>query len=239
MQGQDCCGGSPVLMPARGFRVSKAFAAFVLIFLISLIALACASELDSTSAPATPTQSVVPTATPTSEVGATATPELTATLVPATAPTATSTPTAALTATPIPTATPEPTSTPRPSPTPKPTATKIPERQATLERNARIWGNAYANHDWVTVHSTHSDEFKSKCPASEFSEFTSFFNTHSFPSIPQGATYVLDGVRIEGDYGWVNSHFEFNGQQIFHDEDQYTADEPPEQVWKEGKWELI
>ena len=123
-------------------------------------------------------------------------------------------------------------------PTPTPTLTKVPERQSLLEQKAKTWGDAYANHDWATVHTTHSDEFKSKCSVSEYSESSSFHNARSSTGVPKGATYILDGVRIEGEYAWVDSHFEINGQNIFHDRDQYSDNEPPELIWKDGKWEF-
>ena len=37
----------------------------------------------------------------------------------------------------------------------------------------------------------------------------------------------------------MDSHFEINGQKIFHDTNQYNADEPPELVWLNGRWEYV
>ena len=50
---------------------------------------------------------------------------------------------------------------------------------------------------------------------------------------------MLVGVIIEGDYGWVNSHYVKEGRQCFHDENQYTINEPAEVVWTGDRWEDI
>ena len=100
-------------------------------------------------------------------------------------------------------------------------------------------GNAFAMRDWATVYSPYPNEFKNKCSVSEFAEWASFVNDNDPNGIPQGATYVLEGVIIEGDYGWVNSHFVKDGRQIYHDADQYTMNEPAEVVWTGERWENI
>ena len=108
-----------------------------------------------------------------------------------------------------------------------------------MRETSLAWGNAVGMRDWATAHSTYSDEFQVKCPVSEFAEFAAFANDNATNGIPRGATYVLDGVVIEGDYGWVYSHFVKDGREIYHDEDQYTVDEPAEVVWRDGKWDTI
>ena len=137
-------------------------------------------------------------------------------------------------ATPAPTATLAP-----PTPTPIPSPTPGPDREALLRQSAIEWGNAISVRDWATVYTIYSDEFQSKCPLSEFAEYSAFLEDHGENGIPRGATYILDSVIIEGDYAWVNSHFVKDGRQIFHDEDQYMANEPAESVWKGDRWVQI
>ena len=187
-----------------------------------------------------PTATAVPAPTPVPSPTDTPVPTVTP-ILPTPMPTATPVPTQppAPMPTPMPTPTPAPMPTPMPTPTPAPTPTPGPDREALLREDALTWGNAVAIHDWATVHSTYSDTFKNKCPLSDFAEYTAFFNDNSDTGVPRGATYVLDSVVIEGDYAWVNSHFVIDGRQIFHDEDQYTANEPAEQVWQGDRWVLI
>ena len=205
--------------------------------LLALLAVACGT---GTSEPTQPAATPEPTAT--STLAPTATLVATATLEPTLTPTPVPTPMPTPTATPVATATLEPTLTPTPVPTPTPTpiATPVPtpgpNRRALLEQEALIWGNAFAMHDWATVYTTYSVEFQQKCLPADFAAYVTFANSLLY-GIPKGATYVLDDIRIEGDYAWVDSHFEANGQQIFHDEDQYTTDEPPERVWLGDRWE--
>ena len=136
------------------------------------------------------------------------------------------------------TAPPVGTSVPTPASTAIPTLTPGPSREALLREFALTWGNAFAIRDWASVHSTYSDDFRSKCPVSEFAEWVAFLNDNAI-GVPEGATYVLDSVMIEGDYGWVNSYFVKDGRQIFHDEDQNMANEPAEAVWRNSKWGTI
>ena len=67
MQGCDCCGGSPVLTPARGFRVSKIFATAILVILYLAI-LACSGGSSpsngSAGSDSDPTPTPAPTSTP-------------------------------------------------------------------------------------------------------------------------------------------------------------------------------
>ena len=98
-----------------------------------------------------------------------------------------------------------------------------------LEQKGREWGDAFANHDWAAMHATGPEEFKDKCPLDDFAVFFPIVNAYSTPSIPKGATFVIESTKIEGDLGWVYSYFEFGGQQLTWDVDQYAIDERTKQ----------
>ena len=101
------------------------------------------------------------------------------------------------------------------------------------------FNTAVAMQDWATVYKAYPDEFKAKCPLSEYASYVDFINDASEYGIPEGATYVIDDVRIQGDYGWVYSHFVKDGRQIFHDTNEHASNEPAEAVWLDGEWELV
>lgn len=139
-----------------------------------------------------------------------------------------------------------PTSTPvltQPTATPEPTLTSVPaqtsqdtEREDALREAAITYGDAYGMRDWSTVHSYKSDYFQTKCPLADFAEFATFINDNDPSGVPMGATYVLEGVRVEGNYGWVDGHYEKDGFSIYQDVNQNQPDEPAEVAWVDGKW---
>ncbi len=117
------------------------------------------------------------------------------------------------------------------------TITVISSREAMLRERVLILGNAHAIWDWPTEYSLASDDFSAKCSLSEYTAYRTFVNDRIGPTIPQGSTYVLEDVVIEENYAWVHSHFVKDGRQIFHDENQRSANERPEYIWKGNHWE--
>ena len=124
----------PVLKPARGFRVSRAIPALVLILLLSVVACTSQPEAMTATPVPDPTTTEAQTPPPTFEATSTPVPEATPVPIPTQAPTPVPTPTSAptvvsnQTATPAPTNTPSPTTTPVPTvpPTPTPSPTPVP-----------------------------------------------------------------------------------------------------------------
>lgn len=162
------------------------------------------------------------------------------TLTPVPLPTDTPFPTATPVPSPVPTETPIPMPVPTATPFPAPTPTPGPDRRALLEAKVLEWGNAFANHDWEGVHATYSDEFKVKCPLNEFVTLLPILNTYSGRTVPKGAEFVLERIKIFKNAGWEYSYFELNGEQFIWDEDQYEADEPYEATWltESDSWEF-
>ena len=169
---------------------------------------------------AQPTESVAPTST----------------LSPSPAPTATPTP--ALTATPVPviptplpaTPTPAPTASPTPEPT-VPDSGQDTDREAPLEAFAQRWGDAMAMREWAFAHGLYPDEFRERCTVTDFAALMT--SVWAFYGVPEGATYVVEGVRVDGDHGWVDGHYEKDGVQMDLDTD---GDVEPEAVWWDGEW---
>lgn len=224
------------------------FSLFLAMF--SLAAVACASQAVPTQAPLptytpAPTYTPFPTYTPppvaeptTVSASGSANPSSS---IPSVNPVPTPATSLAATATIQPTELPQiipapvPTSTPLPVPTSVPTPTPD-HRVALLEQEALEWGNAMVNHDWKTLFSFQNSAFQNSCPIEEFIPFMTLYNAYNPQGIPKGARYVLDDVKIEGDLAWVYSHFETNSDPIYHDEDEYSVDEPPENIWVDGEW---
>ena len=102
-----------------------------------------------------------------------------------------------------------------------------------------VYMGAIAKREWATQYGFYPDEFKEKCSVSDFSKFASFLNEVSERSIPEGATYIIDDVRIQEDYGWVYSYFVKDGRQIFQDENEHEPNEPAEAVWHNSAWDLV
>ena len=169
----------------------------------------------STVAPIATVSPLPTTAAPTVAVASTSIP---ATTVPRRRPAATSTP-AAVPAT--------------PAAVVANTATPGPDREALLEQAALTWGNAYASHDWTTMYLIYSDRYKSKCASAEFAEFATSVNHITIPSIPKGATYVLESVTVSGDSGTVYAHFENDGRVIPSDDNSREA------TWENDSWVFL
>ena len=153
------------------------------------------------------------------------------------------------TETPEPVATTEPTTTvesPLPtntpfSPTAEATATPTPtdtaqdsDRATLLKEIAQLRGDATARSEWAIVHAFSPDEFRAKCSLGDFAALMTF--ARAFLGIPEDSSYVLDGVRIDGDNGWIDSHWEKDGVPFHVDDDEGATDEEPEWVWQDSKW---
>ena len=102
-----------------------------------------------------------------------------------------------------------------------------------------VYMSATAKREWATQYQFFSDEFKEKCSLSDFSRFLAFANDVSERSIPEGANYIIDDIKIQGDYGWVYSYFVKDGRQIFHDENEHEPNEPAETVWRNDAWGMV
>ena len=173
---------------------------------------------------AQPTESVAPTSTlspspaPTATPAVTPTPALTATAVP-------------VIPTPLPaTPTPAPTASPTPEPT-VPDSGQDTDREALLEAFAQRWGDAMAMREWAFAHGLYPDEFRERCTVTDFAALMT--SVWAFYGVPEGATYVVEGVRVDGDHGWVDGHYEKDGVQMDLDTD---GDVEPEAVWWDGEW---
>ena len=182
--------------------------------LILLAAVACGSEAPDPVVTAEPTVGSTPSAT-----GAPATPK----------------PTVTVAATPSPTDTPVPSPTVEPTPTSTPTDTaQDPDRAALLKEIDQLWGDAMVKREWAFVHAFFPDEFRAKCSLGDFAALMTF--GWAFLGIPEDSSYVLDGVRIDGDNGWIDSHLEKDGVSFDLDDDEGVTDEEPEWVWQDSKW---
>ena len=190
--------------------------------LILLAAVACGEEAPepvATTEPTTTPASLLPTNTPFSPTAEpTATPEATNATMPSTP-------------TPTPTVD-EVTNTPTPTATPEPTAEV--DRAALLSQVGTVAGGALAKREWALLRSFYPDEYKAKCSLEDFAVLLTF--AWSFWGIPEGASYVLDGVRIDGDNGWTDSHWEKDGVSFDLDDDESVTDEEPGWVWQDSKW---
>ncbi len=134
-----------------------------------------------------------------------------------------------------PTTTPEPTNATRPI---TPTATTEPtaevDRAALLSQVGTVAGGALAKREWALLRSFYPDEYKANCSLEDFTVLLTF--AWSFWGMPEGASFVLDGVRIDGDNGWTDSHWEKDGVPFDLDDDEGVTDEEPGWVWQDSKW---
>ena len=131
------------------------------------------------------------------------------------------------------TATPSPaTATPTPSSTSQPAVQK-PDRVALLEELALRSGNASVRNEWAFAYALQSEEFQARCTLNDYVALMTV--TWAIYGVPEGSTYVLDGVRIEGDYGWIDSHLEKDGVSMDLDTD---GDVEPEVIWRNGAWDF-
>ena len=100
-----------------------------------------------------------------------------------------------------------------------------------LEELALRAGNATARNEWALAYALESEEFQERCLLNDYVALMTV--AWAFYGVPQGSTYVLEGVRIEGDYGWIDSHLEKDGVRMNLDTD---GDVEPEVVWRNGAW---
>ena len=100
--------------------------------------------------------------------------------------------------------------TPTVAATPTPTDTAQDSDRATLLKDfAQLGGDAMAKREWAFVHAFFPDEFRAKCSLGDFAALMTF--GWAFLGIPEDSSYVLDGMRIDGDNGWIDSHLEKDG----------------------------
>ena len=90
---------------------------------------------------------------------------------------------------------------------------------------------AHVKGEWAFTYGLESEEFQESCTLNDYVALMTF--VWAFYGVPEGSTYVLDGVRIEGDHGWVDSHLEKDGVRMDLDTD---GDFEPEVVWRDGAW---
>ena len=190
----------------------------------------CWGGSSSATPTATPTVAV-PTATPTAISDSNLTPEpastkttaqadptpLTRTRVPAS-------PTSPASPTPVP-------STPTLTATPAPQTRGGVDRTVLLEEAADTYAHALENRQWAALYSLQPDEYKEKCPLEAFGFMMSF--GLYLVGIPEDAAWVIDGVSVDGNEGWLEVHLEQDGRTL----DIGTDAEPvPSFVWQDGKW---
>ena len=120
--------------------------------------------------------------------------------------------------------------TPTPSPSSHPTVQK-PDRVSLLEELALRAGNASVKGEWAFTYRLKSEEFQERCTLNDYVALMTV--AWAFYGVPEGSTYVLDGVRIEGDYGWIDSHLENDAVRMNLDTD---GDVEPEVIWRDGAW---
>ena len=127
-----------------------------------------------------------------------------------------------------------PTSVPTASPPPEPAvpaAGQISDRAALLEAFAQRWGDAMAMREWAFARGLYPDEFRDRCTVTDFAALMTA--VWAFYGVPEGLTYVVEVVRVDGDHGWVDGHYERDGVQMDLDTD---GDVEPEAVWRDGEW---
>ena len=69
-----------------------------------------------------------------------------------------------------------------------------------------------AKREWAVVHALYPDEFKAKCTWTDYAGMMTF--AWAFAGIPEGVTYVVKGVTVDGDQGRVQAYLEKDGVQI-------------------------
>ena len=125
-------------------------------------------------------------------------------------------------------------STPTPTATPEPTpisTAQDPDRAALLKEFAQLGGDAFARREWAIVHALYPDEFRAKCSLGEFAAVTAFL--FAFAGIPEDITYVFKSARVEGNHGYIDSHYAKDGLEIDLGGEE-EAD--PHALWQDGKW---
>ena len=100
-----------------------------------------------------------------------------------------------------------------------------------LEELALRSGNAAVKNEWAFSYPLQAEEFQERCTLNDYVALMTI--VWALYGVPEGSTYVLDGVRIEGDYGWIDSHLEKDGVRMNLDTD---GDIEPEVVWRDGAW---
>ena len=108
-----------------------------------------------------------------------------------------------------------------------------PDRATLLEDFSRLGGEAMAKREWAFVHALYPKEFREKCAQEEFAWMMGV--VWPLLGVPEDAAYVLDGVWVGGDYGWIDSHYEKAGVliEVGNVEKNY-----PGFVWRDGGWTL-
>ena len=124
------------------------------------------------------------------------------------------------------------TPTPTATPTSTPTDTAQDSDRATLLKEfAQLGGDAFARREWAIVHALYPDEFRAKCSLGEFAAMTAFLV--AFAGIPEDITYVFESARVEGNHGYIDSHYAKDGLEIDFGGEEETD---PHALWQDGEW---
>ena len=102
--------------------------------------------------------------------------------------------------------------TPIPSPSSQPPVQE-PDRVALLEELALRAGNASAKGEWAFTYGLESEEFQERCTLNDYVALMTV--AWAFYGVPEGSTYMLDGVRMNLDT---------------------DGDVEPEVIWRDGAW---
>ena len=90
-----------------------------------------------------------------------------------------------------------------PGATPSSIRSQDADKHARLEEFANVYLNARAERDWLLLYASLPDEFKEKCSGEAYAAMMALFIE---PFYQEGATHVLEGVRVDGDRGWIDYH---------------------------------
>ena len=119
------------------------------------------------------------------------------------------------------TAAPEPTNEPTP----------VTDRLALLHDASLALGTTIAEKDWATLYLSHPEEYRAKCPAPDFLKMWTFIEV--FGEMPDGLTFTLHRVWIEGDLGYGDGEWDKDG--VIWGEDA-GEDRDPLFEWVDGAW---
>ena len=106
-----------------------------------------------------------------------------------------------------------------------------PDRLALLEDAAMLLGNTVAEKDWATLYLSYPQDFRAKCPAPDFLQMWVFIEV--FGEMPDGLTFTLHRVWIEGEYGYVDAEWVKDGVAWGFDEE---GEPDPSFVWVDSAW---
>ena len=96
-------------------------------------------------------------------------------------------------------------------------------------------GQALIASDWSMVYSSFSEEYKAKCPESDYMERANYLD--SIESI-SGSEFVFEGVEVEENGAWFRAHLSKDGVRTSEYFGRFPGGEevPPHAVWEDGRW---